>query len=256
MREARRAVADLAAALSPDGSPLGAMAGPATQAAAAACRILADLLDASCAPLPDDPAELATWAATGSDLPATLVRRAQLLLPRPGLDLDAPPPGFVAMARRLAADAQFGLLPEAGGGAADPGPLHRLPDAERSGCATLGPVAGRLAALLYDARHAARRLRRTDVVPPAAILLEDGWGAGMAATARGPLVQALRLSGDRIVEFRSAAPTEWLLHRDGALLRCLAALPEGTAATELRIAVAAFDPCAPVVVAAESRADA
>lgn len=258
VRHARTALGRLASALWPDGSPLTTMAGPVTTAADDICRQIADLLDAACAGLPDHPAELAAWAATGQDMSATLLRQARALVPWPGLHADAPMPGLATVAPRLVAEPGFGLSPDAGGRPAEPGPLHALPEPERQACAELGPVAGRLAAAMFDGRHIARNLRQTGGLPPigAPAPLPDGWGAGTAATARGPLAQALRVEGGRIAAFRSVAPTEWTLHPDGALMRCLAALPSGATEADMRMVFAAFDPCAPLVFAERATEDA
>lgn len=258
VRQARGALAALVAALWPDGSPLTAMAGPTTAQADSACRRIANLLDAACAWLPAAPAELAARAGNGGDTVSALLRRARDLAPGPGFDADAPLPDLASVAGRLADDPDFGLAPDAGGRPADVTPFHALPGPERQACAALGPVAGRLAATLFDARRTARRLRGTGDRPAAAVSarLRDGWGAGTAATSRGPLVQALRVAGGRITGFGSVAPTEWMLHPDGALMRSLAALPNGAAGADARLVFAAFDPCAPLVFAGRACPDA
>jgi len=248
VRKARGALTELIAALWPDGSPLTMAAGPLTPAADRACRGLADLLDAACAGLPDDPAELAAWADGADTLPSALLRRARALAPHPGLDADAAGPDVSTIAGRLVQEPDLGRAPDADGHAADVTPLLSLPEPERRACATLGPVAGRLAAAMFDARLTARRLRGVETAAAADIgtPLPDGWGAGTAATARGPLVQALRIASGRVVAFRSVAPTEWMLHPDGALMRCLARLPKGATEANIRLAFGAFDPCAPL----------
>jgi len=258
VRKAREAVTDLVAALWPDGSPLGTAACPSTPAADRACCTLADLLDAASVGLPGDPAELAAWADGADTRPSALLRRARALAPGPGLDADAAGPDVSTIAGRLVRAPDFGRAPGADGHAADVTPLPMLPEPARRACAALGPVAGRLAAAMFDARQTARCLRAVETAPAADIAapLPDGWGAGSAATARGPLVQALRIAHGRVEAFRSVAPTEWMLHPDGALMRCLARLPQGATEADIRLAFAAFDPCAPLVFAGRAARDA
>lgn len=256
VRRAQSAVADLAAALWPDGSPLETMAVPGAKAADAACATLADLLEAACAYLPDTQAEFAAWTEAGGDMPAILLRRARALGSGSGLDADLPQPGFAAVARRLMADPGFGVAPDAGGRPADTGPLLALSAPERAACAALGPVAGRFAATMHDARRISARLRRTGGALHVAAFTDDGWGAGTAATARGPLVHVLRLSQAGIIDFRSVAPTEWMLHPQGALMRCLGALPADAPEADMRLIFAAFDPCAPLVFEPKAAEDA
>ncbi len=71
-------------------------------------------------------------------------------------------------------------------------------------------------------------------------------GAAWVETARGLLVHALRLEGERMRSYRILAPTEWNFHPLGALASALLAAPARTAAEleeRARVAVLALDPC-------------
>jgi hypothetical protein len=177
-------------------------------------------------------------------------------MPSPAGGPDQHVPRIAEVVRRLAADPEFCAAPDRNGTPCDPGPLAALPAREREGVAAFGPLAGRFAAMLAQMRQTADGLRAPAADGTGAGLRISGWSAGCAATARGPLVQILRLSEDRVAAFRAVAPTEWILHPLGALTRCLSALPPDAPEADLRLAIAAFDPCAPVVLAALEAAHA
>jgi Ni,Fe-hydrogenase I large subunit len=65
-------------------------------------------------------------------------------------------------------------------------------------------------------------------------------------TARGLLLHAARIDGERIADYRIVAPTDWNFHPDGALARGLVGLEAddaGTLARRAGVAVVALDPC-------------
>ncbi len=112
--------------------------------------------------------------------------------------------------------------------------------------------ARRTAALVLDCRqfpgerHASARMQTN------AWLESDGSGTGRAFTARGPVFHRVALdSDDRVVHWRSLAPTDWHFAASGPLA---AALAGTTGARQVRLLVAGFDPCVPcrITVAGEA----
>jgi hypothetical protein len=70
-------------------------------------------------------------------------------------------------------------------------------------------------------------------------------GIGQAAAARGQLVHAVELMGERIVSYRILAPTQWNFHPQGVAVRALSALGGGPQKVEAqaRLLISALDPC-------------
>ena len=80
--------------------------------------------------------------------------------------------------------------------------------------------------------------------------LADGWGVGVVESARGLLVHALRLEGDRVAELRILPPTEWNFGPRGSAVQSLGALGAelngallGSAQPLAELVVGSFDPC-------------
>ena len=70
---------------------------------------------------------------------------------------------------------------------------------------------------------------------------------GGAMTARGPVLHAVRLGGDVVVDWRILAPTDWHFAPDGAAAKALADPAHGKIdRSHAEIVVASFDPCARV----------
>lgn len=267
----RRALAGLRGALAP--TPAWAEIGGAAPSAevADAARALAAAAHAAVFGETDpavslaDPAAYATWAAAGTTSTARLVRAvgvrgwsgfgASEVRPLPALALDD-------LARRLAADHDGGFRagPTLNGQAHETGAwarrhLHALPAsvAARHGIG----VAARLAARLVDLAamlDGLVGLTADDVTSLAAIeaapVAPDRAAPGVAAasveTARGRLVHLVKIADGRLADHRMVAPTDWTLHRAGALARGLAGVTTGApddvsaAATLLAVLV---DPC-------------
>lgn len=69
-------------------------------------------------------------------------------------------------------------------------------------------------------------------------------GVGQVETARGLLLHAAQLQGDRIVAYRILAPTEWNFHPQGAAAQSLASLaPHGDLDALAKLIIEALDPC-------------
>ena len=77
-------------------------------------------------------------------------------------------------------------------------------------------------------------------------VLGPGEGAAIGEMARGVLLHAVRLDGDRIADYAIVAPTEWNFHPQGALYRELEGRPARSARAARRaldFAAATLDPC-------------
>jgi len=77
---------------------------------------------------------------------------------------------------------------------------------------------------------------------------EPGGGIGVAQVeaARGRLVHAVEMSGERVARYRILAPTEWTFHPEGAAARGLeqiAARGGEHRLTLARLFMTAVDPC-------------
>ena len=74
----------------------------------------------------------------------------------------------------------------------------------------------------------------------------DGVGVGQVEAARGRLVHAVEMEGDKVRCYRILAPTEWNFHPEGAAahgLAQIAATGGGDCANLARLFVTAVDPC-------------
>lgn len=84
-------------------------------------------------------------------------------------------------------------------------------------------IAARLFARVVELSECASRLRHplASDMPALVDAAPLGEQAGLACveTARGLLMHAVRLDGDRIVEYAIIAPTEWNFHADGPFVR-------------------------------------
>lgn len=179
----------------------------------------------------------------GSPVPAATLSRI-------GLDGQDWPAWFES---RLRARSDFGQRPDVDGQPADIGAWATSDAARREAFGRHGPVAARLLAMLAAAFDRIAGLRAAaDGCEAAgraiAASAAPGTGCGVADTVRGPLAYWVRLEDERIAELRSVAPTEWIVHPRGALARLLRGLPADEVRRLARWTVAAFDPCATLVV--------
>ncbi len=111
-------------------------------------------------------------------------------------------------------------------------------------------TAARLFARAIDLADCASRLRHpmagdmpllVDAASP-----EPGTGIACVETARGLLLHATRLDGDRVAAYGIVAPTEWNFHPEGAFVREAvgwAAPSRDAALLRLRALVLGLDPC-------------
>ncbi|MCC4114568.1 hypothetical protein LLG90_04285 [Aromatoleum toluclasticum] len=119
-------------------------------------------------------------------------------------------------------------------------------------------IAARLFARVVDLSDCASRLRHplaSDMpVPVDAAPLGENAGLACVETARGLLMHAVRLDGDRIAEYAIIAPTEWNFHADGPFVRegCgWEADSDEAALLRLRALALSLDPCADYEIAFE-----
>lgn len=164
--------------------------------------------------------------------------------------LDPPLPVYPAewFHDRLAANARFCDMPDVDDTPADPLPRNRG-----------AQLQDRLDAICNAMQETARRFRRSPEPQHWSATRyspSPGIGCGIAQTARGPLACRVRLEDGRIADFRTVAPTEWIMHPDGALARALAALHGDDIARDAHTLIALFDPCAEVALNIEEAADA
>lgn len=206
---------------------------------------------------PEDAGAWADWVESSDAALARLARRTRTLAIPAGAS-DAPLPPLAVLAGHLEADAGFGRAPHVQGRAGDPAAAGRFGAARALG-AHLGPVAARFLDAAISARALAMRLRARTPRTVEVVRLPGGAGAAQVFTLRGPLVHLAALDGPdlsraRLVRFRAVAPTEWMLHPEGALARTLSALPDHGFAAATPLVVAAFDPCADIELLAAPEA--
>lgn len=110
-------------------------------------------------------------------------------------------------------------------------------------------VAARVLAQLLDTRAICRRLAEIPGVSADttanAWLLGKGIGMGRAMTSRGPVFHRVSLqddAGDRVLDWRVIAPTDWHFAPLGPVVNGLKHMHN---AEQMRLLVASFDPCAP-----------
>ncbi|MFO1324413.1 MAG: nickel-dependent hydrogenase large subunit [Burkholderiales bacterium] len=205
------------------------------------------------------PAAFDAWLARGETLPARLVGR--LLREAPGLgrsDVPLMPATTRAALERAIVPAlgdpdAFAQAPTWDGVPAETGPLARM-RAQRIVAALRArdgnSVATRMVARLAELAMLLEALRGNEAE------FESAWVDGVAPapneglaavqTARGLLLHRARVVGDRVVDYRIVAPTEWNFHPDGALARGLAGIAADDAVAlerRARLVVHALDPC-------------
>lgn len=168
---------------------------------------------------------------------------------------------LAARARSLLAAETFAPSAPGLAGPAEVGPLVWLGDAVRDRFPRAGPLRQRVLALLLDGERIGRELlaaARSDAVDAGRSAWPEaaGVGVGCARTARGAVFHRVRIDaeGDRIVDWRALAPTDWHFAPGGAVAATCAALDGDQGAVPF--AVAGFDACAPVRVAVSGTAPA
>ncbi|WP_407279251.1 nickel-dependent hydrogenase large subunit [Aromatoleum evansii] len=124
-------------------------------------------------------------------------------------------------------------------------------------------IAARLFARVVDLSECASRLRHplASDMPKLIDAAPLGEHAGLACveTARGLLMHAVRLDGERIAEYAIVAPTEWNFHADGPFVRegCGWETDSDEAALlRLKALALSLDPCVEYQIAIEDVADA
>lgn len=196
---------------------------------------------------------LARWIATGTSLPARLLRQLQDEVPALGhSDVEKMPAASVEAVSRIVpapgVDAGFSRTPHWRGAPVETGPLARQARhplvaafAARHG----NTVSTRLLAQLVElATWLAHGGTASGVVQEYTVA--EGIGLGLAETARGLLLHQAQVSEGRVDHYRIVAPTEWNFHPSGALAQGLVGQPVKDIAEARRSAallVQALDPC-------------
>lgn len=92
------------------------------------------------------------------------------------------------------------------------------------------------------------------VFDPYVCSLDDGWSVATVETARGTLMQAVKVNGDNLEDFHVIAPTEWVFQPQGALVEMIDRFVDQTNLVgqellkALNFLVALFDACTDVQV--------
>lgn len=232
-REGRSRASEIASALlGTEGAPTDAAVAQAARAAEALAATLETLASG------DAPLVTAVLAADRADFGARSRDAA------PSFDLSA-------VAARLAADPAFAARPDLAGAPLD---ATALAVASGPGEGRRQGLLGRLRARQTDARRHATELRaraatlRAGPAESANVRHAEGpgAGAGLAWTARGPLVHWVRVAGAQIADVRVVAPTDWTFHPDGVVREALSgAAARPTLARDAGWFVLALDPCVP-----------
>ena len=216
-----------------------------------------------------DPATFAHWE-TRSEAPAARLLRALRAAPlAPGATALLPrltEPLLREIGDALACDPAFSQRPGYAGAPAECGARARLarhPLLDALATSTSSAYQRILARLLELSAIPERLTRLLDgeALRPwvQGVTLAPGSGIAGVETARGLLVHAVTLAGDRIAGYRIVAPTEWNFHPQGALPADLAGAPAGNAPeAEQRaaLAVQSLDPCVRYTVEVERCNDA
>jgi hypothetical protein len=158
--------------------------------------------------------------------------------------LDRGEAGLRTLAADIAADPGFAERPRWGGSPAETGPWTRAgsPGTVASCWQRLGARLGELA-----------RLGSGRPLAVGALTTGEGEGIAWTEMSRGLLVHAVRLEpgardlhGARVTRCRVLAPTEWNFHPEGGFAALLRG--GGLSPAEIRLAVAALDPCVGVTL--------
>lgn len=156
---------------------------------------------------------------------------------------------------RLAYCDDFAAQPTVDGIPAEVGPLAAIahPVAIEALCAWGPGLPPRFLAAALDLHQLPHRMEQTlrrlvaGLPGPRATALSNGVGVGVAATARGPLAHYVAIEGNKVVDWRGVAPTEWNFHPDGPFVRAVRRCSRvADAEHALKLLAASFDPCVPL----------
>jgi hypothetical protein len=188
---------------------------------------------------------LRDWAAAGRTLPARLLTQLEREDAGLGGAAVATLPGDASWLGDLPAldDDAFARRPSWHGGPAQVGPWARHRE-HPFVAARAGDIPAHFIAQLVElATRLATDVPATDTLR--AHRLDDGSGAALAATARGPLLHQARVADGRVAAYRVVAPTEWNFHPEGALRAGLIgrAADAQRASRDAQRLAQALDPC-------------
>jgi hypothetical protein len=184
---------------------------------------------------------LASLAVAGTELPASTAWLAARLGAWRAIAPAAAPPAALSpasFAELLPALRRGSLAAQLGGG-----PRVTGPAAATAAGSFAGQIDGRVAALLQRTHQALESL--SNPAPAHRLAGLPGEGLGLVQTARGWLLQRVRLRHGRIAVWQMLAPTDWNFHPDGPLRRQLEGVfidPAGCAEL-VGALVTSLDPC-------------
>ncbi len=141
----------------------------------------------------------------------------------------------------LAASVDFAGRP----GSIEVGPLARVfadPRVQAWGAERGWGLTTRARARLLDAEQAVDRLEAQTLLAPEVLVIDANTRAALVEVARGPLVHRVMRQGDRVVGWRSVAPTEWTFHPLGAV-QALRGTMAPAVQERARLLVTLLDPC-------------
>jgi hypothetical protein len=214
-----------------------------------------------------DPIAFADWEAR-SNAPAPRLLRAVRAAPLGNGPAALLPPMTEALLREvgdaLEHDPGFSRRPLYAGAPAECGARARLAEHPLLSVPGASSAWRRILARYLELAEIPERLARLldGELPPGCVqgvTLAAGHGIAGVETARGLLVHAVELAGDRVTGYRIVAPTEWNFHPEGALPADLVDVPAGTLEdVEQRagLAVQSLDPCVRFAVEVEGCNDA
>jgi len=198
-------------------------------------------------------ADFEAWIARGSSASARFLSAVQRDGPQHGASAVPPLPRFDGEAAgrvvaALDADADYERWPTYDGQPAETGAVVRL--VRQPLVAALTDAFGRSTLVRFAARLVELARIACGVVPVSPLAgslpLGAGRGLGWVETARGLLLHAIDLDGEKVRRYRIVAPTEWNFHPQGAVAAATVGVDEtgaGVLRRRTERLLQSLDPC-------------